>query len=258
MTAVQTLTYRCPHCQKPVEADPREDGQLMVCPHPDCGRPFRVEVPTAEPIPPAEAVAISTPPESNGHVAAGSTSAVAVTPVSPETPAAVVPGAPEAHVLPTAPTAAVARGETELGTIRPVMFRRYPFRFIAYMGLIVGGLVVALITLIHGLLFVTLLAVAAAAFGGYRLCRWWLRNRNTSLTVTKDRCILRTGVVNAVTTEVPLAEVKDIQINQTLVNRIMKVGDIVVSTSGEGGVTVMVMGMPNPQEIARLMRNQAA
>src|SRR5262245_14685082 len=47
---MQTLTYRCPHCNGPVEVEAHAGKEVMVCPHENCGKPFQVEIPSAEPI----------------------------------------------------------------------------------------------------------------------------------------------------------------------------------------------------------------
>ena len=59
--AVQTLTYQCPHCKKPVDVDLPLENETMVCPHPDCQKPFKPDVPSAQPV-----QGLVLPPGTNG------------------------------------------------------------------------------------------------------------------------------------------------------------------------------------------------
>ena len=45
------LTYRCPHCGTAMEVDPRLAEEMLTCPNEACGKPFRADVPSAEPLP---------------------------------------------------------------------------------------------------------------------------------------------------------------------------------------------------------------
>jgi hypothetical protein len=44
------LTYRCPHCGTAVTVESHQSDEMLTCPGPTCGKPFRAEVPSARPV----------------------------------------------------------------------------------------------------------------------------------------------------------------------------------------------------------------
>src|SRR5689334_23218018 len=109
MTA-QTVTYRCPHCQQAVDVDLRPENDLLVCTNEGCNKPFKVDIPTAEPL---EGLIV---PGAAEHQSDEVVAAPAVaTPVA--TPVAISP-----KEIPDEP----------VRTVHLSMARRYPFRCLAY------------------------------------------------------------------------------------------------------------------------------
>jgi hypothetical protein len=134
-----------------VDVVPHGADEVVVCPTPGCGKAFQVHVPTAAP------------------------AAKLVAPENQEKPGGA--GETEAQVNP--PIAEnLADKEEELQIIRLHMFRRYPFRFAGYIGLIVGGLILGLATLANGWWLAAVLCVAIMGFAALRLTKWWLRMRH--------------------------------------------------------------------------------
>jgi uncharacterized membrane protein YdbT with pleckstrin-like domain len=64
-----------------------------------------------------------------------------------------------------------------------------------------------------------------------RLLRW----RTTNFVVTTDRIIYRSGVVAKKGKEIPLERLNDISFNQTIFERILGAGDLVIESGGERG-----------------------
>jgi hypothetical protein len=203
-----------------------QSGQeILTCPSEDCRKPFQVELPTARPTP-----ALIVPGQlDDGREAE--------------------PGAPP----PVAHTAAAA--ETELVQVKPVMFRRYPLRYLGYALLTVAGAVLLIYALLDHRPVLGLLAVAAAVFGGARLLLWWLRVNSTTLTVTTKRSVLRTGVLSPQSVEIPHAAVSDVQVRQNFVNRLLDVGDLSVSGNGGERKAFVVMAVPKVEAIVGHIRN---
>ena len=148
----QLLTYRCPHCQHAIEVDPALAEQTVTCSNPECGKPFHLDVPTARPEPllvvppdihqrPQEAEPLRPPEEKSEH----------------ET----------ANELP---------GEKELLTVKPVMFRRYPFRCLGYVFVILAGLACLVFWCVEHeySLALGLLGIVVTAIAGFRLLNWWV------------------------------------------------------------------------------------
>jgi uncharacterized membrane protein YdbT with pleckstrin-like domain len=65
----------------------------------------------------------------------------------------------------------------------------------------------------------------------YRLARW----ATTNLVVTGDRLIVRSGIVAKRGREIPLERINDITVTQSVVNRLLRSGDLVVESAGERG-----------------------
>ncbi|HEX2273040.1 MAG TPA: PH domain-containing protein [Acidimicrobiales bacterium] len=63
----------------------------------------------------------------------------------------------------------------------------------------------------------------------YRLARW----ATTNLVVTSDRLIVRSGIVAKRGREIPLERISDITVTQSIVNRVLRSGDLVVESAGE-------------------------
>ncbi len=82
---------------------------------------------------------------------------------------------------------------------------------------------------------------------------WWLRCLGTTLTVTNKRTVLRRGILSKSTTEVYHSDVRNVQISQSLFQRIFGVGCIGISSAGTGGVEIAVAGLPNTNKIKMLI-----
>lgn len=226
----QTMTYQCPHCGQPMEVATESGQEILTCPNAECRKPFHVELPTAQLAP--------------ALIVPGSYR----TDDEPPAPA-------QTELSPTPVAAPAAAAETELVQVKPVMFRRFPLRYIGYSLLTAGGAVVLLIALLRGMPIVGILAVAAAVYGAYRLLAWWLRVNSTTLTVTTRRTVLRTGLVNTATIEIPHAEVTDVQVKQNVLNQMLRVGDLTVTGNGTDKKSIVVLAVPDVETVATQIRN---
>jgi membrane protein YdbS with pleckstrin-like domain len=228
----QLLTYRCPHCQHAIEVDPALAEQTVTCSNPQCGKPFHLDVPTARP----ERLLV-VPPDIHERPREPE-------PIRPEDPAAG-----HAEVTPE------AFGEKEVLTVQPVMFRRYPFRFLGYVLAIVVGLVGIAVWLLESwTIALGLLGIVLVVSASVRLLTWSLRNRTTSLTVTTKRLILKAGSLTSHTTEIPYKEITDVQVHQSLFNRLMKVGDITLATKMPDKRQILALAIPDPEDVATKIR----
>jgi uncharacterized membrane protein YdbT with pleckstrin-like domain len=74
----------------------------------------------------------------------------------------------------------------------------------------------------------------------------WLTWRTTHFVVTSDRLIVRSGVFTRKGREIPLERINDITFHQTLFERILGSGDLVVESAGTQGQQVFG-DIPNPE-----------
>ena len=82
---------------------------------------------------------------------------------------------------------------------------------------------------------------------------WWLRCKGTTLSVTNKRTILRRGILSKSITEVWHQDVRNVQLNQTFFQRVLGVGQVGISSSGQSGVEISVAGIPDPDLVKNLI-----
>jgi len=111
----------------------------------------------------------------------------------------------------------------------PAMFRNRPFEFTLCVALsFVGiGLIIFLV--------------------------WWIQIKGTKLTVTNTRTILRRGLFSKHINEVYHSDIRNVQIYQNLLQRILKVGTISIASAGSGQAEIVVQGMPHPEQVKSLL-----
>ncbi|MDQ3944817.1 MAG: PH domain-containing protein [Actinomycetota bacterium] len=101
------------------------------------------------------------------------------------------------------------------------------------------------------------LVLAWALWLGARLARW----ATTHFVVTSDRIVYRTGVLSKHGRDIPLERVNDITSNQTLFERMIGAGDLLIESAGERGQQTF-SDIPHPDhvqhEIYRQMEGNAA
>lgn len=216
----QFLRYQCPQCQKTVRVDESVMGKQVDCPM--CGRPFVAETPVARPLGPAEGEEVE-----------------AMASVKLE-----------------------ADDESELEVVYPVIFRRHFFGTILSILMVLGG--VGLI--VFGGLTATLLVAPGLYFliggsvlvlvGGFYLLKWWIIAKTQQLTLTTERCLYRSGILKRNTSEVRHDDVRNIKLNQNFMERILKFGDIAISSSGQDDMEIVIRNIPHPQNIVDIIRRQ--
>jgi len=225
---MQVLTTTCPYCQHEVDSTIEHLDGPVVCPA--CKKPFEMEMPTA---------VVTSVHEVDEEI------------INQE-------------------RMATKRDERTLANVHPVVFRARPIT-----------------TLILGLVFVVaavamIMSVAGIAVAGYSLgetmtlgpaslltwvCAiallvivgivgyWMILSRFTTLTVTDDRTIYQEGIVSRETSEVQHDDVRNIQLDQSFVQRLLGVGGIGISSSGQDDMEVVAKRLPNPGRIIKLIRD---
>ena len=118
------------------------------------------------------------------------------------------------HTNTTRQGESMAEQEEVLYESHPSMIRNHPFAFalcilLSFVGV---GLVILLI--------------------------WWIRVLGTKLTVTNEQTTLRTGILSKHTNDVFHSNVRNIQVRQTMMQRIFNVGWIGISSAGQDGLEI--------------------
>ena len=84
----------------------------------------------------------------------------------------------------------------------------------------------------------------------------WLTQRGTRLIVSNRRTTLRRGILEKQTNEVRHTDIRNVKITQGFVDRLFSVGTLELSSAGQSDVEIAVKGLPDPQGIAKLIRDQ--
>ena len=95
------------------------------------------------------------------------------------------------------------------------------------------------------------LAVAWAAWLGVRLLRW----QTTHFVVTSDRLVFRSGVLAKHSRDIPLERVNDLASSQTLFERIIGAGDLMIESAGERGQQTF-SDIPRPNDVQQEIHRQ--
>ena len=122
--------------------------------------------------------------------------------------------------------------ETVLYKDHPAMFRNRPVLFLVCCALIPFGIGI-----------VVLLA-------------WWLRCLATSLVITESRVTLRKGLLSKATNDVLIADIRNVKVSQSFLQRIFGVGAVAVSTSGQSDMEIEVHGVPAPDRIKSIINDR--
>jgi len=83
----------------------------------------------------------------------------------------------------------------------------------------------------------------------------WMRCRATRLVITTERTTLETGIFSRQTNEVRHADLRNVQVHQGLLDRMVGVGKLELSSAGQSNVEIQVAGLPDPQGLAGLIRD---
>ena len=122
--------------------------------------------------------------------------------------------------------------ETILYKDHPAMFRNRPVLFLVCCALIPFGLGIVVLLV------------------------WWLRCLATSLEITESRVTLRKGLLSKATNDVLIADIRNVQVSQSFLQRIFGVGAVAVSTSGQGDMEIEVHGVPAPDRIKAILNDR--
>jgi uncharacterized membrane protein YdbT with pleckstrin-like domain len=88
------------------------------------------------------------------------------------------------------------------------------------------------------------LGAAAAAVFGLR----WLRRRTTNFVLTTDRLVLRSGIIAKKGKEIPLERINDITFHQTVFERLIGTGDLMIESAGARGQELFA-DLPRPEYV---------
>ncbi|HEU4481379.1 MAG TPA: PH domain-containing protein [Actinomycetota bacterium] len=89
-------------------------------------------------------------------------------------------------------------------------------------------------------------------FGVFPIARW----ETTRFVLTTDRLITRWGVVSKHSKEIPLERINDVAFSQSVVERIVGAGDLMIESGGERGQS-RISNVRNPEHIQLLIYKES-
>ncbi len=88
-----------------------------------------------------------------------------------------------------------------------------------------------------------ILGLGWIVIAGMPILRWWF----TKFVLTNERLILRKGIVARSGVEIPLEVINDVLFSQTVFERILRFGDLVIESAGEQGQS-RFSNIPRPED----------
>ena len=145
--------------------------------------------------------------------------------------------------------------ERDICVVHPAMFRAHPFRYLALVGLFLVGLILAVgaggESIWGWLRWPGILMILGAI-------AWWVvwfvfAHLWVKLTISNKRTVRHEGIIRRNTSEVLHDHVRNVEIRQSFWQRLLKVGYVGISSSGQDGIEIEVRDIPRPYELKALI-----
>jgi len=151
----------------------------------------------------------------------------------------------------------------------PSVWRTHPFGTIICVLLIAVGIYVAVTGVVPYLSpFIEQLPPPAAfdqrwigygliVIGVLPLLRWWLQALFDHLEIRPNEIIWTHGLLNKNYTETNMSSIRTVRVHQSLFQRIVGAGDLVIYTTGDDP-ELAIRGLPRPNEIREHIKRQSS
>ncbi len=128
------------------------------------------------------------------------------------------------------------------------------------MSCLPGGLLIGLggryLSLPWDMMIDWIIGGTLAGIGAVALFIWWVKTLGVTLEVTSKRTRLSRGLIAKPSSEVQRDDVRNIQIDQTFIGRLVNVGSLAISSSGQDDLEIEVKGLSGSGQIAELIRDR--
>lgn len=132
--------------------------------------------------------------------------------------------------------------EKTLFSAHPAMFKYKPLSFsfcklVAIAGLVLPFVIEDFSWVMGGILF---------ASGALCLLIWWINTLLITLTITEKRTIFQKGFFSRHINEVFHSNIRNIEIEQSLIQRMFNVGTLRIASAAHSGFEIEISGIKNP------------
>ncbi len=133
----------------------------------------------------------------------------------------------------------------------PSMILNRPFSYLACVIAMIIGIYSFITWFNQGNTFYIIVGMITGIIGLTIFFSWWLKVINTRLTITKKRVTLREGILSKNIHEVFVSDIRSVQIQQTLLQRILGTGTVEVSGAATVEADIKIHGIPNAYEVKK-------
>ncbi|WP_263835294.1 PH domain-containing protein [Salinibacter sp.] len=99
-------------------------------------------------------------------------------------------------------------------------------------------------------------ALMAGLCGPLPLLWMWLQARSRELVVTRSRVRKRSGILSNRTTELAHRNIRNVQIDQGPIHRLMQCGTLRLSSAGQSGIELTMRDLDDPEAVRDLIYQQ--
>jgi uncharacterized membrane protein YdbT with pleckstrin-like domain len=131
----------------------------------------------------------------------------------------------------------------------PSMVLNRPFSYLACIVSIIIGVYSLIAWISQGNTFYIISGMIAGLIGLIIFINWWLTVINTRLTVTANKVTMREGILSKKIHEIFISDIRSVQIDQTLLQRILGTGTLEVSGAATESAEIKIDGIPNAYKV---------
>jgi uncharacterized membrane protein YdbT with pleckstrin-like domain len=142
----------------------------------------------------------------------------------------------------------------------PSLLRTHPFGTVLLVLQLLAGIVIAIasggIAASLGLpaQVIGILGIAAVVVAFVWLLAWFVATKMDHLVIKDDEIVWSHGLISKQYTEINLSSVRTTRVIQSLMQRIMDAGDVMIFTSGDQP-ELFIRGLPEPGRIRDLLQS---
>jgi Bacterial PH domain len=144
--------------------------------------------------------------------------------------------------------------EVRVQIVRRCWFRSRAIRFSLVTLILLGGIIGTISIFVSEKNLLWLALSVPMILGSVGLIGWWWIDRlAASIEITTKRTIMHRGIFSKSSSEVVHDNIRNIQIEQTFPQRVMGVGKIGISSSGQDGIELQVNHLKDPDNLRKII-----
>ena len=153
------------------------------------------------------------------------------------------------------PQRSASEPEREICVVRTAMFRAHPIWYVFIVLMFIAGIGLSILAPTSAQIdnWWTWVGLGAAAFAALWWVFWWAApHRWVKLIITNKRTIRQEGIVMRKTSEVLHNHIRNIKIEQTVLDRLLGVGRISIDSAGGSDdelIEIVMENIPKPYEV---------